>query len=65
MDVFRRELEALRQRLDESITSFISHLREKIAQIIDRPLESDQISMIMLILRPRFDRHLIGFLLDT
>ena len=31
MDVSRRELEALRQRPDESITSFISRWREKIA----------------------------------
>ena len=47
VDVSRRELEALRQRPDESITSFISRWREKIAHIIDRPSERDQISMIM------------------
>ena len=47
VDVSRRELEALRQRPDESVTSFISRWREKIAQIIDRPLKHDQISMIM------------------
>ena len=33
MDVSRRELEALRHRLDASVTSFISRWREKIAQI--------------------------------
>ena len=33
--VSRRKLEALRQRLDESVTSFISRWREKIAQIVD------------------------------
>ena len=47
VDVSRRELEALRQRPDESVTSFISRLREKIAQIIDRPSKRDQISMII------------------
>ena len=31
------------------------------AQIIDRPSERDQISMIMLSLQPRFARHLMGF----
>ena len=31
VDVSRRELEALRQRPDESVTSFISRWREKIA----------------------------------
>ena len=61
MDVSRRELEALRQRLDESVTSFISCWIEKIEQIIDRPSERDQISMIMRSLQPRFARHLMGF----
>ena len=61
VDVSRRELKALRQRPDESVTSFISRWREKIAQIIDRPSERDQISMIMRNLQPRFARHLTGF----
>ncbi|XP_034674419.1 uncharacterized protein LOC117905643 [Vitis riparia] len=61
VDVSRRELEALRQGPDESVTSFISRWREKIAQIIDRPSERDQISMIMRSLQPRFARHLMGF----
>ena len=61
VDVSRKELEALRQGPDETVTSFISRWREKIAQIIDRPLERDQISMIMRSLQPRFARHLMGF----
>ena len=61
IDVSRRELEALRQRPDETVTSFISRWREKIAQIIDRSSERDQISMIMKSLQPRFARHLMGF----
>ena len=36
-------------------------MEEKIAQIIDRPSERDQINMIMRSLRPRFARHLMGF----
>ena len=36
VDVSRRELEALRQGPDETVTSFISRWREKIAQIIDK-----------------------------
>ena len=43
VDVSRRELEALRQRTDESVSSFISRWREKIAEIIDRPSEKDHI----------------------
>ena len=61
VDVSRRELEALRQRPNESVTSFISRWREKIALIIDRPSERDQISMIIRSLQPRFSRHLMGF----
>ncbi|WKA00121.1 hypothetical protein VitviT2T_018511 [Vitis vinifera] len=61
VDVSRRELEALRQGPDESVISFISRWREKIAQIINRPSERDQISMIMRSLQPRFARHLMGF----
>ena len=61
MDVSWRELEPLRQRPDKLVTTFISRWREKIAHIIDRPSESDQISMIMRSLQPRFARHLKGF----
>ena len=61
VDVSRSELEALRKRPNESVASFISRWREKIAQIIDRPSEHDQISMIMHSLQPRFARHLMGF----
>ena len=57
IDVSRRELEALRQRPEESVTSFISRWREKISQIIDCPSKKDQISMIMRSLQPRFARH--------
>ena len=47
MDVSRRKLEALRQRIDESISSFISRWRGKIVEIIDRPSEKDQIQMVL------------------
>ncbi|RVW14458.1 hypothetical protein CK203_090780 [Vitis vinifera] len=46
VDVSRRELEALRQRAEESVSSFISRWRGKIAEIIDRPSERDQIQMV-------------------
>ena len=50
----------MRQRPDETVTSFISRWREKILQIIDRPSERDQITMFVRSLQPRFARHLIG-----
>ena len=43
------------------MTSFISRWREKIAQIVDRPSEKDQISMILRSLQLRFARHLMRF----
>ena len=45
VDVSRRELEALRQRSDESVSSFISSWCRKIVEIIDR--ERDQIQMVL------------------
>ena len=61
VDISRRELEALRQRTDESVTSFISRWRENIAHIIDRPSEHDQISTIMSSLQPCYAMHLMRF----
>ena len=43
VDVSRKELEALRQMIDESVSSFILCWRGKIAEIIDRPSKRDQI----------------------
>nr|CAN69418.1 hypothetical protein VITISV_041842 [Vitis vinifera] len=60
MDVSRRELEALRQRLYESISSLISHWWGKIAEIVDRPLERDQIQMLLRSPQPMIDRHVVG-----
>ncbi|RVW40888.1 hypothetical protein CK203_094283 [Vitis vinifera] len=60
VDVSRKELEALRQRTDESVSSFISRWRGKIAEIIDRPLERDQVQMVSRSLQPRIARHVVG-----
>ena len=56
----RRELEALRQRSEEFVSSFISHWHGKIAEIIDRPSERDQIQMVLRSLQPRIARHVVG-----
>ena len=55
----RKELEALRQRSDESVSSFISHWRGKITEIVDRSLERDKIQMILRSLQPRIARHVV------
>ena len=58
--VTRRELEFLRQGPDESVSSFISRWRERVAEMIERPTERDQMSMFLRSLHPRFARHLTG-----
>ena len=58
--VSRRELEATRQRLDESISSFVTRWRAKVAGMIDQPKEQDQIDMVLRNLQPRFARRLVG-----
>ncbi|RVW58621.1 hypothetical protein CK203_111737 [Vitis vinifera] len=60
VDVSRRELEALRQRSDKSVSSFISRWCGKIAKIIDRTSERDQIQMVLRSLQPRITRHVVG-----
>ncbi|WKA06546.1 hypothetical protein VitviT2T_024441 [Vitis vinifera] len=47
IDVSRRELKATRQRSDESISSFVTRWRAKVAGMIDRPKEQDQIDMVL------------------
>nr|CAN67870.1 hypothetical protein VITISV_036710 [Vitis vinifera] len=58
--VTRRELEFLRQGSNESVSSFISRWREKVAEMIERPTERDQMSMFLRSFHPRFARHLTG-----
>ncbi|RVW97566.1 hypothetical protein CK203_046540 [Vitis vinifera] len=51
---------ALRQRTEESVSSFISRWRGKIAEIVDRPSERDQIQMVLRSLQPGIARHVVG-----
>ena len=60
VDVSMRELEALRQRSDESVSSFNSRWCRKIVEIIDRPLEMDQIQIVLRSLQPKIARHVVG-----
>ena len=60
IDVSRRELEALRQRLNQSVSSFIPHWRGKIVEIVDRPSKKDHIQMVLRSLQPTIARHVVG-----
>ena len=54
------ELEAIRQRPNESIFSFVSRWRAKVVGMIDRLKEQDQIDMVLRNLQSRFAKHLVG-----
>ncbi|RVW72309.1 hypothetical protein CK203_055468 [Vitis vinifera] len=53
-NVTHRELEFLRQRLDESVSSFISRWREKTTEMIERPTDRDQMCMFLRSLQPSY-----------
>ena len=59
IDVSRLELEATRQRPDESISSSVNRWRAKVAGMIDRPKERDQIDMVLQNLQLRFVRRFV------
>ncbi|RVW79195.1 hypothetical protein CK203_045183 [Vitis vinifera] len=66
IDVSRRELEATRQRPDESISSFVTRWRAKVAGMIDRPKEQDQIDMVLRNLQPSVEEAMArGLWTDT
>ncbi|RVW37839.1 hypothetical protein CK203_087903 [Vitis vinifera] len=60
-DVSRRELEALRQRTDESVSSFISRWHGKIVEIVDIPSERGQIQIVLRSLQSRISKHVVKF----
>ena len=50
----------MRQRTEEFVSSFISLWRRKIAEIVDKPSERDQIQMVLRSLQPRISKHVVG-----
>nr|CAN60758.1 hypothetical protein VITISV_015048 [Vitis vinifera] len=66
IDISKRELEATRQRPDESISSFVTRWRAKVAGMIDRPKEQDQIDMVLRNLQPSVEEAMArGLWTDT
>ena len=49
----------MRKGAHETTISFISRWKEKVIQMIDSPLEREQIRMIMRSLQPSYARHLM------
>ena len=58
MDVTRRDLETTKQELKESFFAFITKWRSKAAQMMNRPNEEEQLTMVVKILLPIYHKYL-------
>ena len=48
------------QKFDYAVRDALSRWRDKVAQMVDRPKELEQIQMILRNLRPQFARQMVG-----
>ena len=55
-----RELKTTKKKLDDTISSFFSRWRAKVANKVDQANKQDQIDIVLRNLQPRFTRHLMG-----
>ena len=59
LDVTRRDLETTRQKSDRSFSDYIARWREKVALMRDRPLENEQIEMVIKGALPHFHKQML------
>ena len=60
VDVTRRDLETTKQELKKSISAFITKWRAKVAQMMNKPSEEEQIQMVVKNLLPIYHEHLFA-----
>ena len=60
MDVTRRDLETTKQEPKESFSAFIAMWRSKTAQIMNRPNEEEQLTMVVKNLLPIYHKYLFA-----
>ena len=60
MDVTRRDLETTKQEPKESFSAFIAKWRSKTAQIMNRPNEEEQLTMVVKNLLPIYHKYLFA-----
>ena len=60
VDVMRRDLETTKQEPKESFTTFITKWRSKAAQMINRPSEEEQLTMVVKNLLPIYHKYLFA-----
>ena len=58
MDVTRRDLETTKQEPKESFFTFVTKWRSKVAQMMNRPSEEEQLTMVVKNLLPVFHKYL-------
>ena len=60
MDVTRRDLETTKQEPKESFSAFIAKWRSKTAQMMNRPNEEEQLTMVVKNLLPIYHKYLFA-----
>ena len=56
----RRDLETTKQEPKESFSAFITKWRSKAAQMMNRPNEEEQLTMVVKNLLPTYHKHLFA-----
>ena len=57
VDVTRRDLETTKQELKESFSTFITKWRSKVAQMMSKPGEEEQLTMVLKYLLPVYLKY--------
>ena len=60
VDVTRRDLETMKQELKESFSTFITKWRSKATQMMNRPSEEEQLTMVVKNLLPAYHKYLFA-----
>ena len=60
MDITRRDLKTMKQEPKESFSTFITKLRSKATQMMNRPSEDEQLVMVVRNLLPVYHKYLFA-----
>ena len=60
MDVTRRDSETTKQEPKESFSTFIIKWRSRAAQMMNRPIEEEKLTLVVKNLLPVYDKYLFA-----
>ena len=60
VDITKRDLETTKQEPKESFSTFITKWRAKVAQMMSRPSEEEQLAMVVMNLLPIYHKYLFA-----